>query len=170
MATLKPDEEPGWNDGPSRPGVGARRAIIAVIGALFFMTMAFCVSVYVAIAYPGLFGQERSEPPSVRAVTSTLTINLRIARNDWSRLIQATDRLAARHGLADKAPMSELQQSRMIYEGKDAELKIERVDSGMSVPTVEICVTIREFEGSGTGQPLKAAFENDVVRGGGFTE
>ena len=113
-------------------------------------------------------------PGTVKPVTSTLTISLSIRRNEWSRLVQAADRFAIQHGLVDSQgvsiqPSSELRLSRVSYEGSGAELKIQKMTES-NVAAIKIHIEIREFFGSGDGQRLKAAFENDVINAGRFGE
>jgi len=168
MAPLKPDVPSGWDDGPSRPGVKARRTVIFVISGLLLASTPIVLLMLWGMAHP-TFG-----PGTVKPVTSTLTINLSIGRNEWSRLVQAADRFAIQHGLVDSQtgslqPSSELRVSRVHYEGRGAELKMAKMAETNAV-TIRIHIEIREFSGSGEGQRLKAPFENDVIRAGRFGE
>jgi hypothetical protein len=53
------------------------------------------------------------------------------------------------------------------YNGKDANLKISRTIKAND-PTSGIQVRIDEIDGSAAGERLKVAFENEVIRTGGF--
>lgn len=144
-----------------------RRAVIVAISGLLLVSIPAFLLIVWGMMHP-IFG-----PGIVKPVTSTLTISLSIHRNDWSRLVQAADRFAIQHDLVDSQPgstmpASELRFSRVRYESPDADLMVEKTKTSAS--TLEIHITIREFYGSGGGQRLKAAFENDVVRAGGFGE
>lgn len=101
-----------------------------------------------------------------------MTIRLTIVQADWSRFVQVVDKFAAKHGLVDdrtgfRHQVSELQLSALRYNGKDANLKISRTIKAND-PMSEIQVTIDEIDGSGAGERLQAAFENEVIRAGGF--
>lgn len=168
MASLKPDVPPGWDDGPSRPGVKTRRTVIFVISGLLLVCTPVVLLMFWGMVHPS-FG-----PGTVKPVTSTLTFSLSIGRSDWSRLVQATDRFAIQHGLVDSQgsslqPSSELGLSRVRYEGSGADLAIAKT-AETNVATMKIHITIREFSGSGDGQRLKAAFEKDVISAGRFGE
>lgn len=146
-----------------------RRAVSVVMITLLVVSTIFFLWLLWGMANPS------HGPGTVKLTTSTWTINLNIGRNDWSRLVQAADRFAIQHGLIDEqmrslVPTSELRRSSVNYESKDAELKIERKTTEADTATVEIRVRIREFDGSGAGQRLKSAFENDVIRAGRFGE
>lgn len=167
MAPLNPDEPPGLDDGPSRPGIGLRRTVIVLISGLLLVSIPVFVFIVWAMMHP-TYG-----PGTVKTVTSTWTITLTMRQNEWSRLVQATDSFAARHELIDRqagfiSPSSELRISRLHYENSDADLMVAKTEAKDS--TAEIHVTIREFSGSGVGQRLKIAFETDVVRAGRFGE
>lgn len=145
-----------------------RRTVIFVIsGLLLVCTPVFLLMLW-GMANPS-FG-----PGTVKPVTATLTISLSISRSEWSRLVQAADSFAIQHGLVDSQagriqPSSELRLSRVQYEGSGADLEIGKT-SETNVATTTIHIRIREFSGSGEGQRLKAAFENDVINAGRFGE
>lgn len=143
--------------------------MIVVMSSLLLVSTTFFLWMLWGMANPS------HGPGTVKLTTSTWTINLNIGRNDWSRLVQAADKLAIQHGLVDDQTgslfkTSELRLSSVSYESKDVELKVERKIAEPNADTVEIRVRIREFDGSGAGQRLKAAFENDVIRAGRFGE
>jgi hypothetical protein len=168
MAALKPDVPPGWDDGPSRPGLRTRRTVIFVISGLLLVCTPIFLLMLWGMAHPS-FG-----PGTVKPVTSTLTISLSIRQSEWSRLVQAADSFAIQHGLVDSQaaniqPSSELGLSRVRYEGSGADLEIGKT-SETDVAALKIHIRIREFSGSGDGQHLKTAFENDVINAGRFGE
>jgi hypothetical protein len=167
MASLKPDVPPGWDDGPSRPGVRTRRTVIFMITGLLLVSTPIVFLMFWGMLHPS-FG-----PGTVKPVTSTLTISLSIDRNDWSRLVQAADGFAVQHGLIDSQagfpPLSELRLPRVRYEGSGADLEIEKTTE-TNAATIKIQIKIREFAGSGDGQRLKETFENDVINAGRFGE
>jgi len=140
--------------------------LVLISGLLLVSIPAFLLIVW-GMMHP-TFG-----PGTVKPVTLTLTITLSMRRDDWSRLVQASDKFAIQHDLIDaqpvsNSPVSELRLSRVRYESSDAELTVAKTETNAS--TIEIRITIREFSGSGAGQRLKAAFETDVVRAGKFGE
>jgi hypothetical protein len=144
-----------------------RRTVIVLISGLLLVSIPAFLFIVWGMMHP-TFG-----PGTVKPVTSTWTITLSMPRNEWSRLVQATDRFAIQHDLIDSqagsiSPGSELRLSRVHYENRDADLEIAKTETNAS--TVEVHVTIREFSGSGAGQRLKVAFETDVVRAGKFGE
>jgi len=123
MAALKPDVPPGWDDGPSRPGLRTRRTVIFVISGLLLVCTPIFLLMLWGMAHPS-FG-----PGTVKPVTSTLTISLSIRQSEWSRLVQAADSFAIQHGLVDSQaahiqPSSELGLSRVRYEGSGADLVV----------------------------------------------
>ena len=167
MAPLSPQEPSGLDDGPSRPGAGLRRTVLVLISGLLLVSIPAFLLIVWGMMHP-TFG-----PGTVKPVTLTLTITLSMRRDDWSRLVQASDKFAIQHDLIDaqpvsNSPVSELRLSRVRYESSDAELTVAKTETNAS--TIEIRITIREFSGSGAGQRLKAAFETDVVRAGKFGE
>jgi hypothetical protein len=144
-----------------------RRTVIILISGLLLVSVPAFLLIVWGMMHP-TFG-----PGTVKPVTSTLTITLSMPRNEWSRLVHASDRFALQHDLVDGqagslSPASELRLSRVRYESSDAELTIAKTETNGS--TLEIHVTIREFSGSGAGQRLRTAFETDVVRAGRFGE
>lgn len=169
MAPLRPEKAPGWDDGPSRRGVGLRRtAIVAIAGLLAVSTPPFVLIIW-GMANP-TYG-----PGTAKQTTLTWTMVVNIERADWSRLVHAADSFAIQHGLIDEqtgslAPTSELRRRRVSYESKDAELEVERQASEANAATVEVRIKIREFDESGAGLRLKSAFEDDVLRAGHFGE
>ena len=174
MASLKPDLPPGWDDGPSRPGVATRRMVTFFISGLLLVSTPIVLLMLWGMAHP-TFG-----PGTVKPVTSTVTIGLSIGRNEWPKLVQATDRLAIQHGLVDRQtgslqPSSELRVSRVRYEGSGAELVVAKVATANAATTpnaatIEVHIEIREYSNSGEGQRLKTALENDVIKAGRFGE
>lgn len=169
MAPLRRNEEPGWDDGPSRPGVAGRRIVIFLISGLLLVSTPVFLLILWGMADP-TYG-----PAVVKRTTWSWSHTLNVGQGDWSRLVRAADEFATPRGLVDKqtgslVPTSELRRSRVSYESPDAELEIERNTTKANADITEIHVRIREFDGSGAGQRLKSAFENDVIRAGRFGE
>lgn len=175
MAALGPEGKPGSDDGPSRSGVWLRRAIVATISGLVLVSLPIYFRILWGIAHPGwgpvIEGTLNDGGPP-RRITSTVTLQLTIVQADWSRLVQAVDKFAAKHGLVDdrtgsRHQVSELQVSTLRYNGKDANLEISRTIKAND-PMSEIQVKIVEIDGSAAGERLKVAFENEVIRATGF--
>lgn len=171
MAPLRPDEDPGWDDGPSRPGYGLRRTVIIAIVGLLLVTGPPAVLMLVGTAFPWLFQKEAAHVPS--RITSSLKLSLTIAPDDWPRFVQAADKFAARQGLSDRipdstSPVSELRFIR--YEGREAILGIYPSKRERPTPVISLNIDIHEIAGSGTGQALRTAFEKEVIQAGRFGE
>lgn len=170
MNPRSPDDEPGWDDGPSRPGRGLRRTVIIVIVGLLLLSGPPGVLMILGTAFPWLGEKKVADVPS--RLTSVLTLKLTIAPDDWPRFVHASDTFAIKYGLADTVAPSErpIANPFVTYEGKDALLSIHRSNTEKPVVRVPIWIDIHEIRGSGVGPELKAAFEKEVIRGGGFTE
>lgn len=171
MTPRRPDEEPGWDDGPSRPGRGLRRTIIVVIVGLLLLAGPPGLLMLLGTAFPWLGEGKVANVPS--RLTSSLTFKLTVSPDDWSRFVDASDAFAIKHGLADiVAPSSRpIGNLRFVtYEGKEALLSINRSDAEKPVAGVPIWIFIHEIRGSGVGPELKAAFEKEVIQAGRFGE
>jgi hypothetical protein len=183
MAPLRPEDESGWDDGPSRSGVGVRRAIVVVIAAMLLVAIPLFLLLLWKMASPdpSLFGANISNPlgggnsrsPS-RTIVSTSTINLTIDGADWRRFVQAVDRFALEHRLADDmraltVPSGELGTTWFWFAGQDADLSFNRQTKQSDAAFVKIEANFYGFA-PGAGERLKAAFEEEVIRGGRFSK
>src|SRR5262249_911902 len=150
MTSPRPDEEPGWDDGPSRPGRGLRRTVIVVIVGLLLLSGPPGVLMLLGTAFPWLSEKKAADVPS--RFTSVLTLKLTVTPDDWPRFVQASDAFAIKHGLTDRAavstvPVSELRH--VAYEGKEAVLSITRSNVDKPVAGAPIWIDIHEIRGSG---------------------
>jgi hypothetical protein len=183
MGPLRPKDEAGWDDGPSRPGVSVRRAIVVVIAAMLLVAIPLFLLLLWKMASPdpSLFGANTSNPlgggssrsPS-RTIISTSTISLTIDGADWRRFVQAVDRFALDHRLADDmraltVPSGDLGITWFWFTGQDADLSFNRKTKQAEATLVEIEARFYGFA-PGAGERLKAAFEEEVIRSGRFSK
>ena len=166
------EEFPGNDDGPSRPGIGLRRTVIVVISGLLIICTPFVAWVYWGMARPGPgpFSSPRPSEP-YRPAELVATVSLVVARVDQYRFVEAVDRFAFGRGFADDGhltgpPIRESPLVSLAYKTGQTEIKIRNTSSE---PTV-LVVGFYERAGAeaGAGQRLRAAFEDNVIRAGGF--
>jgi hypothetical protein len=171
MTPPRPDEEPGWDDGPSRPGRGLRRTVIVVIVGLLLLSGPPGLLMLLGTAFPWLSEKKAADVPP--EITSILKLDLTVAQGDWPRLVQASDAFAIKHGLTDRAAVSTVPVSELRfvdYRSREAVLSITRSNVDKPAPGVPIWIDIHEIRGSGIGPKLKAAFEKEVIKAGRFGE
>jgi hypothetical protein len=171
MTPPRPDDELGWDDGPSRPGRRLRRTVIAVIVGLLLLSGPLGLLMLLGTAFPWLGEKKAAYVPS--RLTSVLTLKLTIAPDDWPRFVQASDAFAIKYGLADTVAPSARPIGNpqfVTYEGKEAVLSINRSNTEKPMVRTPIWIDIHEIRESGVGPELKAAFEKEVIKAGRFGE
>lgn len=159
-----------------------RRVVVIVIAAMLLVATPLLLLLLwnVARPDPGLYGRGTSNPlagssrsPS-RTILSTSTISLTIDGADWRRFVQAVDRFALEHHLADDmraltVPGGDMGIKWFFFTGRDADMSVNRKRVEADVPTMEIEARFHGFS-PGAGERLKDAFEHEVIRAGRFSK
>lgn len=159
-----------------------RRAVVIVIAAMLLVAVPLFLLLLWNMARPdpSLYGRVTSNPLAgssrspARTIISTSTISLTIDGADWRRFVQAVDKFAIEHHLADDmraltVPGSDLGIKWFFFTGRDADMSVNRKKVEVDVPTMEIEARFHGFS-PGAAERLKNAFEHEVIRVGRFSK